>query len=112
MPMWCAWQLAVPTIGLTSEDHRQPGSNVVRAMTMPPTVNNSNRPLGKTRVSSGVSRFLTRTAVIAVSEWRTRAHGSWVQGTELRRPNRMGSNRHPGGTLPYGDVPGLDGSAR
>src|ERR1039457_1715016 len=43
-PTCAAWQLSVPAIGFTWSDHFQPGWNVARPTTPPPTLTSSTPP--------------------------------------------------------------------
>src|SRR5215469_106497 len=62
---WGASQLAVPAIGRTSLDQRQPGWKTSRPTWPPPTLRISARPFGNSRVSSGVPKL--RCSVLSIS---------------------------------------------
>src|SRR6266567_1161089 len=65
-----AWQLPVPAIGLTCFDHRQPGWKVARPTAPASVLTSSSLPVPSSngRVSSGVSRLLRISPVIAPPE--------------------------------------------
>src|ERR1019366_5007551 len=68
-----ASQLAVPAIGWTSLDQRQPGSKTSRPTSPPPILRISARPLGNSRVSSGAWKL--RCSVLSITVSVLTAHG-------------------------------------
>src|SRR5215207_1084346 len=85
-PVWVARQLSVPAIGLTCSLQRQPGWAVMRPKVTPPRVTISTVPLGKVRVSSGVSMLLPRRpldSVVMFSSFCRR--GGLIHMSVLRR---------------------------
>src|ERR1039458_3358382 len=56
--MWWPWHDSVPTTGLTSVDHRQPGRKTARPIVAPVSSTRLMSPWSKEGCWSGVSRFL------------------------------------------------------
>src|SRR5919204_3259777 len=61
------WQLSPPTVGLTCDDHRQPGSRVSRAKVKPPIVTTSIVAFSGVLVSSGESKLFPSSRGISIS---------------------------------------------
>src|SRR5919204_4833050 len=61
------WQLSPPTVGLTCDDHRQPGSRVSRAKVKPPIVTESIVAFSGVLVSSGESKLFPSSRGISIS---------------------------------------------
>jgi hypothetical protein len=57
-PQWLAWQLSVPTPGLISSDHFQPGFKCKRMTRWPPTLTASTRALLGSLTSSALAKLL------------------------------------------------------
>src|ERR671936_849834 len=81
---WRRWQLSPPTVGLTCDDHRQPGSRVSRAKVKPPIVTESIFAFSGVLVSSGESKLFPSSRCISISFVRraserpsTAAFGLW-----------------------------------
>src|SRR5919108_1961355 len=64
---WRRWQLSPPTVGLTCDDHRQPGSRVSRAKVKPPIVTESIFAFSGVLVSSGESKLFPSSRGISIS---------------------------------------------
>src|SRR5919197_6679877 len=64
------WQLSPPTVGLTCDDHRQPGSRVSRAKVKPPIVTESIAAFSGVLVSSGESKLFPSSRGISASVLR------------------------------------------
>jgi hypothetical protein len=70
MCKWWDWHQAVPTTGLTSVDHRQPGERVARPTASGPTCTREPSPRTSGRFAVGSSKLARRSRVKAMGALR------------------------------------------